>query len=53
MTEIEIIRKCIDVLNKHILPDSALSDKEALNELYGILDNSEICELLEKRRDDA
>lgn len=42
-----IVTSCISVLQQHILPDSQISDKEALNTLYGILDNAEIVKRLD------
>jgi hypothetical protein len=35
------VNACIGVLQSHIVPDG-ISDKEALSELYGLLDNAEI-----------
>lgn len=42
----DTVNKCIDVLQRHILPDSTLTAEDAINELYGILDNAEIVEML-------
>lgn len=39
--ERELIEKCVSVLSEHILPESQLSDTEALSSLYGLLDNEE------------
>jgi len=33
------LKDCISILNTHITPSGKMSDKEALSELYGILDN--------------
>ena len=41
-----ILMQATKVLQRHIVPDSSLSDREALLELYGTLDNRRICELL-------
>lgn len=48
----EKVKECINVLKRHIAPDresNCLTDSEALNELYVILDNDEI---VKKLRDD-
>ena len=37
-----VIKDAIKVLQEHILPDSKMTDHEALTELYGILDNKNI-----------
>jgi hypothetical protein len=40
-----ILISCVQVLNRHIIPNG-ISDNEALDELYGHLDNREICQLI-------
>lgn len=37
----DLINKCIDVLGKHILPDSKTTDTETVSTLLGMLDNRE------------
>lgn len=36
------VEACVRVLQQHILPDSKTSDKDALSEIYSILDNAAI-----------
>lgn len=36
------VEACVSILQKHILPDSKWTDKNALSEIYGILDNAGI-----------
>ena len=40
--EREALQKAQEVLQRHILPDSKLTDAEAISDLYGILDNKEL-----------
>jgi len=43
---IDLVQKCVNVLQRHILPDSKLTDSEALLEIYEILDNKPVFRLL-------